>query len=518
VRDGDPAALEGLCERRGPAVLAYCRIVAGDAAAASAAAEAFARFRAAVVAADDLASLNPEALLVSATRHAAAHHASVVASGLCAEVPVLLAGRADHSISPANVEFLEGHLEVCWTCRAPVARFVAAEKAYLDPPDDTVPPDAAQAIVAALVAAAPVRADAGDAPPAETAVAAPAAANGNGNGHHGAPVAGDRDAPTTEHRTVEEEEHAPRRASENGTRRRDTAAPRPTSANGAHGPKDADVPRPRSTSGDPASRRRRRESVGALVAMRGALAAGAARAQRAHRAPPAPRPGSGIYLPRPDRGRSPARGGRRERSAMRSSVVMPVVLVAGAVLVALFVAGVFGSDQPASSPTSVAPRPVAPRPVAPPADTKQPTLVQVPGAGDASAQAVERAKARARRLQAAPNGAAPKPAKPTAATPAPPPAASPPASTPAASTPPAATPAPTPAAGTGGTAAKPKAKAKPTPKPKPPAPRRAKGPRVDAGGGATGVEPQLPRQKSKKVPELTPPAEPTTPPTPQPPG
>jgi hypothetical protein len=41
---------------------------------------------------------------------------------------------------------------------------------------------------------------------------------------------------------------------------------------------------------------------------------------------------------------------------------------------------------------------------------------------------------------------------------------------------------------------------------------------VDAGHGATGVEPQLPKQKSKTVPELTPPAEPTTPPTPQPPG
>jgi hypothetical protein len=307
---------------------------------------------------------------------------------------------------------------------------------------------------------------------------------------------------------------APRPKRENGDHGRDAdTAPRPKRENGDHGREDAAAPRPRSTSGDPASRRRRREPAGALVAMRGALAAGAARAQRPHRSAPAPGPGSGIYLPRPDRTRSPVRGGRRERSTMRSSVVMPVVLVAGAVLVALFVAGVFGSDQPASSPTRVAPRPVAPR-----ADTKQPKLVQVPGASDASAQAVERAKARARRLQAAPNGAASKPDKPATATPTPPPAASPHA--PAASTPPAATPAPTPAAGTGGTTAqpKPKAKAKPTPKPKAPAPQRSKGPRVDTGGGATGVEPQLPKQKSKKVPELTPPAEPTTPPTPQPPG
>jgi hypothetical protein len=500
VRDGDPAALEGLCERRGPAVLAYCRIVAGDAAAATAAAEAFARFRAEVVAADDPANLNPEALLVSATRHAAAHHASVVASGLCAEVPALLAGRADRSISPANVEFLEGHLEVCWTCRAPVARFTAAERAYRDPPDEAVPPDAAKTIVAALVAAAPVRGDADDAPPAEVAAVTRAASNGNGH-HDASPVApvqdrpaDELDAPTTKHRAADDGDVAPRRAS----------------TNGRHG-RGEDGPRPKSTSGDLAPRRRHRRSepTGAIVAIRGVLAAGAARAQRARRPASEPRLGSGIYLPRPDRTRSPARGGRRERTTMRSSVVMPVVLVAGAVLVALFVAGVFGSDQPASNPTSVAPRPVAPR-----ADTKQPKLVQVPGASDASAQAVERAKARARRLQAAPNAAASKPpAKPSTPTPTPPPAAPPPA--PAASTPPA-TPAPIPAAGTGGTKAKPKAK--PTPKPKAPAPQRSKGPRVDTGGGATGVEPQLPKQKSKKVPELTPPAEPTTPPTPQPPG
>jgi hypothetical protein len=508
VRDGDPTALEGLCERRGPAVLAYCRIVAGDATAAAAAAEAFARFRAAVVAADDPASLNPEALLVSATRHAAAHHASVVASGLCAEVPALLAGRADRSISPANVEFLEGHLDVCWTCRAPVARFAAAERAYRDPPDDAVPPDAAKTIVAALVAAAPVRTDAGDAAPTDVSPATPAATNGTA--HHDAapvaPVADDLDAPTTDHRKLEDD-RAPRRASENGNHGRDyDDASRRRSSNGGRELDEDDAPRPRSTSGDPSRRRRRRESAGALVAMRGALAAGAARAQGARRAPPEPRLGSGIYLPRPDRPGSPARGGRRERGTMRPSVVMPVVLVVVAVLVALLVAGVFGSDNPASGPRGVAPSPVAPR-----ADTKKPKLVAVPGASDASAQAVERAKARARRRQAAPYSTASPPAKTPKSSPAPAPA-------PAASAPPTATPAPTPAppAGTGGTTAPPKAQPKSRPTAK--APSRSKGPRVDAGGGATGVEPQLPKQKSKKVPELTPPAEPTTPPTPQPPG
>jgi hypothetical protein len=473
VRDGDPDALAGLCERRGPAVVAYCRIVAGDTAAATAAAEAFARFRAAVVAAEDPASLNPEALLVNATRHAAADHASVVASGLCAEVPGLLAARADRSISPANVEFLQGHLDVCWTCRAPVARFEAAERAYRDPPDDAVPPDAARVIVAALAAAAPVRGAAEEPAPIEVARVTAAAANG----HHAAPAyepdepapADEPDEATTSHRALAD----------------DDLAPRPRSSNGHRG-----------------SRRRRQEPARPLAAVRGALAAGAARAQHGRRSTPKPRLASGIYLPRPERTVSSVHGGRRERATMRPSVVLPVVLVACALLVALFVAGVFGSGDPTPSRSSVTPPPATPR-----AATKKPEVVVVPGANDASASAVERAKARARaqiRRQAAPGGAATKPAE----SPPPPP---PPAAAPApANTPP---PAP-PAAGTGGTTAKPK----PTPKGKPKPRRRSDGARVDAGNGATGVEPRLPKQKSSTVPELTPPAEPTTPPTPQPPG
>jgi hypothetical protein len=467
VRDGDPDALAGLCERRGPAVLAYCRIVAGDSAAAAAAAEAFARFRAAVVAAEDPASLKPEALLVSATRHAAAHHAIVVASGLCAEVPVLLAGRADRSISPANVELLEGHLDACWTCRAPVARFEAAERAYRDPPDDAVPPDAAKVIVAALAAAAPVRGATEPPAPAEVARVTAAATNG----HRDAPV----DEPD-ELAPVDEPEHA---TTEHRLPEDDEFAPRPRSSNGHH------------------ARRRRREAARPFAAVRGAIAAGAPRFQQARTAEP--RLTSGIYLPRPERTVPSVSGARRERATMRPSVVLPVVLVACALLVALLVAGVFGSDSPTPSRSSVTPPPAAPR-----AATKKPEIVVVPGAKDASASAVERAKARARaqtRRQAAPGGAAPPP-------PPPPAAASPaPHNTPA--------PAP-PAAGTGGTTATPKPAPKATPKPKPR--RSSDGARVDAGKGATGVEPRLPKQKSKTVPELTPPAEPTTPPTPQPPG
>ncbi|MBI5104987.1 MAG: hypothetical protein HZB46_08395, partial [Solirubrobacterales bacterium] len=58
VRDGEPAALAGLVARRGPAVLAFCREVCGPDHAPLAAAEAFARFRAAVHDAGDAGALD----------------------------------------------------------------------------------------------------------------------------------------------------------------------------------------------------------------------------------------------------------------------------------------------------------------------------------------------------------------------------------------------------------------------------------------------------------------------------
>ena len=155
VRNGDPAALAGLCAVRGPSVVAYCRHVAGTADAGAAAADAFARFRVAVVAAGDTTSLNPEALLISATRTSAAARAHVNAQGDCADVPVLLAARADKTIAAEDLERLESHLEGCWACRAPVARFKAAERAYRDPPEKTVDELLTAQIVGALIAAVP---------------------------------------------------------------------------------------------------------------------------------------------------------------------------------------------------------------------------------------------------------------------------------------------------------------------------------------------------------------------------
>src|SRR5437660_1569992 len=108
VRDGDPAALAALTERRGSAVLAYAERVAGPELAVDAAAEAFARFRAAVVAVDDPLSIDPEALLLHVTRRAAAgrapdppaeRRAERVAGIDCANVPDLLVSRLEGELS-----------------------------------------------------------------------------------------------------------------------------------------------------------------------------------------------------------------------------------------------------------------------------------------------------------------------------------------------------------------------------------------------------------------------------------
>ncbi|MEA2223012.1 MAG: hypothetical protein QOH83_1388 [Solirubrobacteraceae bacterium] len=423
VRDGEPAALIGLCSARGPSVLAYCRHVAGDADAAAAAADAFARFRAAVVATDDLADLNPEALLISATRSAAADHVGGEAPDGCAEVPSLLAGRADKTASSADLERLDRHLEGCWACRAPVARFKAAERAYRDPPDPTLDPEIAAQIFVALATAAPAR---GAEPPAS---APPPSANG---GARRAPAAGvlpvigsheDDDDATTEYQTL------------------DALAPK---------------------------RARGRFATRAPIGPRLPRTATATAAAR----PPLLEPGASV------------------RPSLRLPVVLPIGLVLLALLVALFVSGVFGGSDPASSP-SVAP------PTAVPSDTPPADVVAVPGAKEASARAVEIAKARDRERERAKRerAAAPK-RKAAASTPATPPP------------PPAATAAPPPAAAT----SPPPAPAKKAPKTNANTGGTEGGgsSKIDTGNGATGSEQIPPAQDSKNVPDLAPPPEPAT--------
>ena len=490
VREGDPAALAALCTVRGPSVLAYCRQVAGDSEAGSAAADAFARFRKAVVEAGDTTAVNPEALLISATRTSAAQQAHVVAPGHCAAVPRLLAERADKTLPDADLARLEAHLAECWACRAPVARFKAAERAYLDPPEPKLDPAVAEQILAALVAAVP--------PPPEPEPEPLVLQAPNGAVPHAAP---DPDATQAFVSVGEPRPAAPEPAeydpadvaadeisSEPAPRTKRARRATPALLGGLsrrgkrreRGPQPAPAPEP-----EP-------EALAAAAASATAFAVAPVSEAGAHEAPapeaiaePAPEPAAATtpdpipyeaaeYAPRP-----------RDRRATRSRrlpVLLPIVLIVLALLLALFVSGVFGGSEPESSPrVSV--------PAAAPTGAAQADLVVVPGAKDATGDEVELAKARDRarqRGETLPADKSDTPAKKQAAatTPPPPPAA---AGTPAANA------------------------APPPPPPPPPPPavtKRASGEKqIDAGSGATGAEQIPPPADTSDVPDLAPPTD-----------
>jgi DNA-directed RNA polymerase specialized sigma24 family protein len=164
VRAGDRAALQALVDRRGPAVVAFCTQVCGPQAAERAAAEAFARFRAAVRDAHTLGGLDPEALLRGATRHAAASmarqpsgpppHGRLRSRGTqtCEHVPTMLAARANGALGDADVERLGRHLERCERCNALDEIFRRAELAYQDPAIERLGSDTTTVLLAALEA------------------------------------------------------------------------------------------------------------------------------------------------------------------------------------------------------------------------------------------------------------------------------------------------------------------------------------------------------------------------------
>jgi hypothetical protein len=189
VRAGDRVALAALVERRGPAVVAFCTQVCGPQMADRAAAEAFARFRAAVRDAPDLSGLNPEALLRGATRHAAASmarqpsgpppHGKLRSRGTqtCQHVPTMLAARANGALGDADLDRLARHLERCERCDALAEIFRRAELAYQDPAVDTLGTDTSSVLIDALLAVSEVGhgvapAPAGDVPTGEALVGA----------------------------------------------------------------------------------------------------------------------------------------------------------------------------------------------------------------------------------------------------------------------------------------------------------------------------------------------------------
>ena len=186
IRDGDPDVLRALIARRGSAVLAYCERACPAAQVADAAAEAFARFRALVVAAPRPADLDPEAALLSSTRHAAAERAPrgqapPSGAGLgrllggrptadqITLVPELLIARADGTLTAEGDEQLNRLLDASAAARAAEERFRTAEHAYRSAPPRPIPDEIVDHIIAAMTTV--------PAPPREAAVQEPLAAD-----------------------------------------------------------------------------------------------------------------------------------------------------------------------------------------------------------------------------------------------------------------------------------------------------------------------------------------------------
>jgi len=190
VRDGNPAAIAGLIDRRGGAVLAYCAAICPPDLVERAAAEAFARFRAAVVAADSPYDLNPEVALLAATRQSAAWLARVTPPAPTVtkllrrkedplqHVPTLLVARANGELSAPDVQRLTQLLEKSPQAREVQASFRRAEEAYRDDATPRVPPGTHAVLAAAMAAAAPIApaVDEVEAPAPNGSPASPAAA------------------------------------------------------------------------------------------------------------------------------------------------------------------------------------------------------------------------------------------------------------------------------------------------------------------------------------------------------
>ena len=172
VHRGDPEAMAELCGSRGGSVLAFCEAACGVTLAPRAAAEAFARFRAAVAAAPEGEIQYADGLLLGATRHAAASLAPVppTAGGrllgrgrrrgaeVHAVVPTLLAARAEGGLGQADQDRLARHLERCAPCRETEERFADAEERYAEASGDPPPPELVRALVTSMAAAAPAAA------------------------------------------------------------------------------------------------------------------------------------------------------------------------------------------------------------------------------------------------------------------------------------------------------------------------------------------------------------------------
>jgi hypothetical protein len=174
---GEPAALAGVSSARGRAVLAYCEKVCGHGASLGAAVEAFARFRSTAFHAHDPLALNPDELLLSSTRRAAAGCVTVPErnrTALCPEIPMLLAENACGTLTARNRDRLRRHLARCPDCRDLEQAQQAGERAYRDPGDRPLSEHEHAVIFASLATAVPSHALNGGDPVREEEPALPA--------------------------------------------------------------------------------------------------------------------------------------------------------------------------------------------------------------------------------------------------------------------------------------------------------------------------------------------------------
>ncbi|HEV2821174.1 MAG TPA: zf-HC2 domain-containing protein, partial [Solirubrobacteraceae bacterium] len=169
IRAGEPHSLAGLVELRGRAVRAYAGTVAGPDDALAAAAEALANFRAHVIQATDVRAVDPDALLLRASRESSAARAPrPVESGAtlrrlarrgdspCELAPRLLAARANRELTHEDAVRLDRHLASCPACRDLRKRFRSAENLYAEGAGAPLVERDARALLVALARAGPL--------------------------------------------------------------------------------------------------------------------------------------------------------------------------------------------------------------------------------------------------------------------------------------------------------------------------------------------------------------------------
>jgi hypothetical protein len=332
IRDGDSVALRALTDRRGAAVLAYCeRLCSGDEALA-ATAEAFGLFRAAVMASARPNGINPDRLLLAATRRAAARRAWPSAglrdqaltspASPCEHAPHLLAARAEGRLLPALEQRLARHLRACPACRQTEQRLAAAESAYLSAEPTAPTAAAAQAIHRSLINAAPPSPATAPAPPQPETGPAPTT-----------PVAAVRDTPPAQPEAVEPaptpEAAQPRAHSKESARPPATGQPktgRPgTSATAGQRDRHASRRRRQVVAGRPTSAPRPPTSPAETDRSAGAVSGPTTSGE------PAPR-ARGEHAPPPSRAKQRTKHQRRALTRARRGLLAPAALASVAIL------------------------------------------------------------------------------------------------------------------------------------------------------------------------------------------